>query len=123
MTGTLFSIAVATNIANKEASKRSSRAISKTSQLKQEIRNLKADIAKSMLINEALWELISKKLNLTEHDLHKKIYEIDMRDGKLDGKNQQKAVQCPNCNHRVSRRHPACIYCGTVMDSSTFSTG
>jgi hypothetical protein len=54
-------------------------------------------------------------------DLHKKLYEIDMRDGVLDGKNQRKAQKCPECQHMVSTRHPACIYCGKVMDDSVFS--
>jgi len=73
------------------------------------------------MINEALWELIRDRHGLTEKDLHDKLYEVDMRDGILDGKHQRKSVKCPNCGHTVSPRHPACIYCGQVIDESVFT--
>ena len=85
------------------------------------VRVLEANLAKSMMINEALWELIRDQHGLTEKDLHEKLYEVDMRDGVLDGKHQRKAVTCPNCSHAISPRHPACIYCGQVIDDSVFT--
>ena len=84
------------------------------------IRSLKANMERMMLICEALWELLRDKHGYTEQQLQSKIYEIDMRDGTLDGKNQRKAVECPDCGHMVSSRHPACIYCGRVIDTSVF---
>ena len=74
-----------------------------------------------MLICESLWELLAEKTNLTLDDLHQKLYEVDMRDGVLDGKNQRQATECPNCRHMVSSRHPACLYCGQVIDDSVFN--
>ena len=97
------------------------RAKSKVGRVERDLRALKANLAKSMMINEALWELIRDKHGLTEKDLQDKLYEVDMRDGVLDGKNQRKAVDCPNCSHAVSPRHPACIYCGQVIDESVFT--
>ena len=85
-----------------------------------QVRMLEANLAKALMINEALWELIRDKLNLTEDDLNNKLYEIDMRDGALDGKNQRPVSDCPNCHRKVSSRHPACLYCGTVIDESVF---
>ena len=97
------------------------RAQSKTHVLGRRLKILEASLAKSLMINEALWEMIRDNHGLTEKDLHKKIYEVDMRDGVLDGKNQRKASECPDCGHMVSARHPACIYCGKVMDQSVFT--
>ena len=97
------------------------RAENKVSSMEKEIKNLRSDLSRTLMICEALWELLSDKTNLTEHDLHEKLYGIDMRDGVLDGKNQRKAVKCPDCEHMVSSRHPACIYCGKVIDTSVFS--
>jgi ribosomal protein L32 len=97
------------------------RAKSKAGKVERQVRVLEANLAKSMMINEALWELIRDQHGLTEKDLHKKLYEVDMRDGVLDGKHQRKAVECPNCGHTVSPRHPACIYCGQVIDESVFT--
>ena len=93
----------------------------KTYSLQREIRVLKANLAKSMMICEVLWEIVRDRHGLTEDDLHKKLYEVDMRDGTLDGKNQRNAVECPNCGRKVSARHPACLYCGQVIDDSVFT--
>jgi len=97
------------------------RAESKAHSVERQLRRLQANLAKSLLINEALWEIIRDRHNLTEQDLHEKLYEIDMRDGVLDGQNQRKAVKCPNCSRTVSPRHPACIYCGQIIDNSVFT--
>jgi len=97
------------------------RAKSKVRRVESQLKVLEANLAKSMMINEALWELIRDQHGLTEKDLHEKLYEVDMRDGVLDGKHQRKAVECPNCSHTVSPRHPACIYCGQVIDDSVFT--
>ena len=94
---------------------------SKALSVSREVKVLRANLAKSMMITEALWEILRDEHGMTDEKLHKKIYEIDMRDGVLDGQNQRKAAKCPECDHMVSTRHPACLYCGTVMDMSVFS--
>ncbi len=82
---------------------------------------LEANLAKTLMVCETLWELLRDEHGWTDKTLHKKLYEVDMRDGVLDGKNQRKAVECPDCGHTVSARHPACIYCGRVIDTSVFN--
>jgi len=87
---------------------------------KEQIRVLEANLAKVLMINEALWEILRDKLSLTDEDLNQKLYEIDMRDGVLDGKNQRGVSECPSCHRKVSPRHPACIYCGQIIHDSIF---
>ena len=108
-------------VASTAAAGDAAKAKTKAKSVERQLRVLEANLAKSMMINEALWEMIRDRHGLTEKDLHDKLYEVDMRDGILDGKNQRKAVECPNCGHTVSPRHPACIYCGQVIDDSVFS--
>ena len=84
------------------------------------VKMLEENLSKTLLICEALWELLSQKTGLTVQDLHNKLYEIDMRDGTLDGKNQRKAVECHNCSRIVGPRHSVCLYCGQVVDESVF---
>jgi hypothetical protein len=98
-----------------------SRAQSRAASLEGDVHRLEASVAKSLLINEALWELLRENTKITDDDLYKKIYEVDMRDGRADNKNQRAAVECPYCKHMVAPRHPACLYCGQVIDSSAFS--
>ena len=106
-----------------EAARDRSRANAKAGSLQRQLRFLEANLAKSLLINETLWELIRDKLNLTEQDLNDKLYQIDMRDGQIDGKNQRKVVECPKCQRKVSPRHPTCIYCGHIVDDTVFAMG
>ena len=98
----------------------SAAAKSKASQAAERVRILEANLAKVLMINEALWEILRDKLGLTDEDLNKKLYEIDMRDGVLDGKNQRSVSECPSCHRKVSPRHPACIYCGQIINASVF---
>ena len=98
----------------------SAAAKSKASQAAERVRILEANLAKVLMINEALWEILREKLGLTDEDLNSKLYEIDMRDGVLDSKNQRSVSKCPSCHRKVSPRHPACIYCGQIINASVF---
>ena len=118
----LVGVAVAKVSADSMASAgTAARAESKSHIATQRIRALEANLAKTLMICESLWELLREKTGLTLEEFHKKLYEVDMRDGVLDGKNQRKPSKCPKCSHMVSARHPACIYCGQVMDDSVFA--
>jgi hypothetical protein len=97
------------------------RAKNKADSVARQVKVMEANLAKTLLVCEAMWEFIRKEHGLTETDLNKMMYDIDMRDGQLDGKNQRKISECPDCGRKVSPRHPACIYCGRIMDSSAFS--
>lgn len=103
------------------AHRAAARAESKTAYLKRQNRIIEANLAKVLLICETLWEFIRNQHSLTDEQLREKIYEIDMRNGTLDGKHQRKAVECPSCGHTVSARHPACLYCGKIIDESVFT--
>ena len=82
---------------------------------------LEANLAKTLMICETLWELLRDEHGWSDQELYKKLQEVDLRDGAFDGKNQRKAVECPDCGRMVSPRHPACLYCGRVIDSSPFN--
>ena len=107
--------------ASGEAQRQGRKAVSKVNELQITLKMLEDNLAKSLMINEALWEIIRDKLGLTDAQLNEKLYTIDMRDGELDGKNQRSgAAECPKCHRMVSSRHPACLYCGEIIDSSVF---
>lgn len=117
----LFGAAAIHNIqSNAGAQREASSAKHSAQRAEAQLKLMEANLAKTLMICEALWELLAEKTNLTLDDLHKKLYEVDMRDGVLDGKNQRPIVECPNCNRSVSPRHPACLYCGQVIDDSVF---
>ncbi|EOD81434.1 hypothetical protein D515_04336 [Grimontia indica] len=72
------------------------------------------------LANQAMWELLSNHLGYTENDLLKKMEEIDMRDGVLDGKITVSAVKnCPECGHTIRKRRANCYWCGAALKGPT----
>jgi len=113
---------VGSAIAAAQATSDASRAARKAENVKLQVRLLEANLAKVLMINEALWEFIKQHHRLSEDDLREKIYQIDMRDGTLDGKHQRSTVtECPRCHRKVGPRHPTCLYCGEVIDESIFT--
>jgi hypothetical protein len=74
-----------------------------------------------VLAFEALWTLLRDKVGLTEDDLAVRMNEIDLSDGKLDGKVRKSAVSCPKCCRTISRRLAKCIYCGQAIVHDPFA--
>jgi hypothetical protein len=75
---------------------------------------LENSLQRLLLINHALWELLRDHVGLTPKQLLDKVNEIDLRDGKLDGRESLPPTQreCSKCGRILSRRHQSCIYCG-----------
>ena len=68
---------------------------------------------KMALVCQALLELVQERAGISDEELEKKILEVDMRDGKADGRMKAQVTQCPECGRNVSSRRPICIFCGT----------
>ena len=79
-----------------------------------------AKLERALLACEAMWTLLRDKLGMTDVDLLKRINEIDLSDGKLDGKVRRSAVSCPSCNRTIARRFPKCMYCGQAIMHDPF---
>ena len=76
-----------------------------------------------VLICRAMLELLEERTGLTEQDLVKKIAEVDIRDGKADGRMTAKAKPCPACDSMMSPRFNRCLFCGYKDESGDpFST-
>lgn len=64
------------------------------------------------LICRAMAELLAERTGVTEQDLVRKITEVDLRDGKADGKMTAAAKPCPSCGSMMSPRFNRCLFCG-----------
>ena len=80
-----------------------------------------ARVDRALLACEALWSLIRDKFGLTDEDLIHRMNDIDLSDGRLDGKVQKAAYACPSCGRTISRRIPKCMYCGQAIMHDPFS--
>ena len=81
---------------------------------------LQADIDKLFMITQALWEILKTQHGYTDELLMKKVVEIDMSDGKLDGKVAKKErPNCSSCGRKLGRT-PTCLWCGTFTSRDPF---
>jgi hypothetical protein len=69
-------------------------------------------VSRLALITQAVWELLKEHHHLDDTDLLAKIEEIDLRDGKADGKAGATAKTCLGCGRKLSTRFAQCVYCG-----------
>ena len=82
-----------------------------------EIEVLKFYVERLSMITEALWTILKEKHGYSDEDLMKRIGEIDVRDGKLDGHaSSGEPPSCPQCKRmHVAKHRPMCLYCGAAM--------
>ncbi|GMW00980.1 MAG: hypothetical protein AMXMBFR84_21170 [Candidatus Hydrogenedentota bacterium] len=81
-----------------------------------QMRELQHQVQRLMLLNQALWELLREKLNVTDAELEQKAAEIDLRDGVQDGRLTEVGMRCPSCNRVSNSKHWKCLYCGQEFE-------
>ncbi len=90
--------------------------------LREDVQRMRADIERLLMIAEALWTMVQEQHGYTDDELFRRITEIDLADGRADGRvAPSPPALCPACGKRVSRRHPLCVYCGKPMVTDPFA--
>jgi len=79
------------------------------------VEDLQRQVERLSLACQAMWELLRGCSDLTEDDLEKKILEVDVRDGCVDGKIGVQALDCPSCGRKTSSKRNICIMCGAPI--------
>jgi len=87
----------------------------------QSVKDLQVQFDRALLACEAMWLLVQDKLGVTDLDLLNRMNDLDLSDGKLDGKVRKSAVACPSCGRTISRRFAQCMYCGQPIMHDPFS--
>ena len=93
-------------------------AAKKSADARSEVQVLRVAIDKLILVNRALWEIISESQGLTDEYLLNKVNEIDMRDGVLDGKMREPVRKCSSCGRILQQGYVKCIYCGIKNEAA-----
>lgn len=91
------------------------RAASEMEAVVKEMHDLQQRLEKLSLCCQALWELLKDNTSLTEEDLAIKMTELDLQDGKLDGRLGKQILVCPNCERRGNSKRNTCLYCGFAL--------
>ena len=87
-----------------QAATSASRAQGEARKAKTSVDDLQSQLDRALMACEAMWTILRDKLNVTDLDLLNRINEIDLSDGKLDGKVNKSAVACPKCGRTMARR-------------------
>ena len=72
------------------------------------------------LVCQAMFEVLADKLDFPQTEIEAKMEEIDLRDGRLDGKISSKPLNCAKCQRRVNSRRKKCLYCGEPVPGDLF---
>ncbi len=83
--------------------------------LHKEVQRLDSKIDGLALICQALLEILQEKAELSDKEIVEKIKEIDLRDGREDGKLTGKMSSCSKCKRPAHSRQRTCMYCGTAI--------
>jgi len=76
---------------------------------------IQCDVKKLFMLTEALWTILKEKHGCTDAELVQRVQEIDLRDGKLDGKVAKVNPDCPKCGRKLMGKRPVCLYCGAEV--------
>ena len=85
--------------------------------------SMRQDIEKLYMLVEALWLVVKETSGMNDEDLAELVKQIDLQDGKLDGRNSSNAAirKCANCGRILLRGQSKCAYCGKeFQDAALF---
>lgn len=83
-----------------------------------EVTYLKLKVEKLMIITEAMWMILKETTKYTDEELKEKMRQIDLKDGKLDGRVAAELPgKCTKCGQLLQKNKYVCIYCGTENDT------
>ncbi len=100
------------NSISAKASSAITRADSAKESIDDKIERVDERISHLALLCRAMYEMLQERTDITDKDLVKKMEEIDLRDGKADGKMTPQIKKCPECGRTMSPKHNRCLYCG-----------
>ncbi len=82
---------------------------------------LKQDVERLLMITEVLWTILKEKHGYDDNELIRRVTEIDLRDGRLDGRvAAEPPPECPYCHHVMTKHRPVCMYCGKPVAVNPF---
>jgi hypothetical protein len=83
--------------------------------LHSEVQRLESKIDALALVCQSLIELLRDQGGISESEIQAKISEIDLRDGRRDGRISGRPTACPQCHRPAHTRQRVCMYCGTTI--------
>jgi hypothetical protein len=95
-----------------EASAKAREAARSSSESRLDIDELQRRIDTMGLLLMAMWSIIEEKTQVTEQELAARVRDLDMIDGRSDGRMPRMVTECRDCGRKMNLRHRTCMYCG-----------
>lgn len=89
-------------------------------QLQLKLRALEQQCERLALAAMGMAEILRDRLGVTEQEIEAKITEIDLRDGRLDGRFRAGSAPCEQCQRPNAGSRSNCLYCGNPLASESF---
>jgi hypothetical protein len=89
--------------------------VARTGSVRDEVWRLEDRLERLLLLTDALWELASERLGVTDADLAAKVREIDARSGAIDGHRPRLVRRCGACDAAVEHGRATCTFCGAEV--------
>lgn len=93
--------------------------LSETRLLKAHLQTLEQTVERTALAAMALAEILRDRLGVTEAEIEAKVQEIDLRDGRLDGRVRTQIQACQHCQRPNAAHRRACLYCGQQLSGAS----
>ncbi len=74
-----------------------------------------------ILAIESLSEILHERYGIGLDEILERMDEIDLRDGRLDGRLAGRVISCPACDRPNSRLAKTCVYCGHRHSTPLFT--
>lgn len=85
---------------------------SESQSVERRLAELESRLDSLTLASMAMWRLIQQKHGITDEEFSAMVREVDLSDGRLDGRVAPEAKSCSSCGRAMSTRHVKCLYCG-----------
>ena len=83
-----------------------------------EVEEMRATVDRLHLAATAMWEILNEQFGVSETEFLAKVQEIDLRDGRLDGridKRKSPPTACPHCDRPNNGKRTVCLYCAKEL--------
>lgn len=81
------------------------------------LQSLEETVERLSLVTMALSELLRDRSLVTDAEVEARVQEIDLRDGKLDGRLRPPPSECVDCHRPNVAGRKRCLYCGGEMSA------
>ena len=87
-----------------------------------DIAQLQMQVERLLMVTEALWTILKEQHGLEDKELLRQMVQIDLRDGRMDGKVATTPPEpCPKCQRIVAKNSLRCMYCGEPLLMNPFA--